>query len=49
MLYVLQFISFSKITLRRGYKFDNLPCLTSVLPGDTYDSRNSIVYGNPLK
>ena len=35
------FCDFSKITLRRGYKFDNLNwlCMTSVLAGDTSDSR----------
>ena len=38
---VFGFISFSKITPRRGYKLDKLPCLTSVFPGDTSDSRIS--------
>ena len=32
---------FSEITLHRGIDLTNLPCLTSVLPGDTSDSGNS--------
>ena len=41
-IYVFRFISFSKITLRRGYKFDKF-ALTSVLPGDTSDFWNSSI------
>ena len=32
---------FSEITLHQGIDLTNLPCLTSVLPGDTSDSGNS--------
>ena len=49
-IYVLLFISFSEVTLGRGYRggggggginSTNLSCLTSVLAGGTSDSRNS--------
>ena len=34
-------MSFSKITLGWGYKFDKFALFDFVLPGDTSDSRNS--------
>ena len=44
------FISFSKITLRRGYKFDKIILLTSFLSGDTSDLWNSsLLNASPSK
>ena len=43
-IYILSFISFSKLTLRPEYKFDKFALMTSVWPGDTSDSRNSSVF-----
>ena len=43
-IYILSFISFSKVTLRPEYKFDKFALIDFCLASDTFDSRNSSVF-----